>query len=110
VHRLYQCYNSLDAGKPDPNGDAVRRFAAKFRREHRGPDWIEFKDLRQLDPVEVTVTATESPVAGGGTRVTPESAIKFTVRPWTWTDVVWHYEDGSSAVYPDFSKIDWSKE
>jgi len=32
------------------------------------------------------------------------------IRPWTWTDVIWHYSDGSSAVYPAYEKIDWSKE
>ena len=24
------------------------------------------------------------------------------VRPWIWTDVVWHYADGATAVYPSF--------
>ncbi len=29
-------------------------------------------------------------------------------QPWTWTDVIWHYPDGSSATYPAYDKIDWN--
>jgi hypothetical protein len=112
VHKLYQLYNSMEFRREDKASDPVRRFAHKFRQAHpRGPDWIELKDLRQAEaPVEVVVTAADSPVAGGPTRATPETPIKYTVRPWTWTDAVWHYDDGTSVVYPDYGKVDWAKE
>ena len=110
LHRLYQLYNATDIKKVDEQTAAVARYARRFRDAHRPPDWIEFKDLHQGEPVEVTVKAAESPVAGGATRVTADNALKFTVRPWTWTDVVWHYDDGASVVYPGYDKIDWPKE
>ena len=44
------------------------------------------------------------------TRTTAADAVTIQVRPWTWTDVVWHYRDGSSAVYPACDRIDWSKQ
>jgi hypothetical protein len=106
AHRLYQLYNSHrgDAGNP-----AVRRFARKFYESHRAPDWIELKDLRQLGPTEMIVKVGDSPVAGGATRSTKDDTVKIQTRPWTWTDVVWHYDDGTTAVYPAYEKVDWSQ-
>ena len=53
----------------------------------------------------------ESPVAGdGATRVRTEDVASDAVRPWTWDDAVWHYDDGTEVIYPAYDKIDWSKE
>ena len=106
VHRLYQLYNSV----PSKAGNAaVRRDARTFLEAHCAPDWIELKDLRQLEVVESTVEAGESPVAGDVAHRTSEAALKVRVRPWTWSDAVWHYDDGTSAVYPAYEKIDWQR-
>jgi len=107
AHRTYQLYNANQGSAGSP---AVRRFARKFYEKNRPPDWIELKDLRQGDAVEMEAKVGDSPIAGGGTRTTAADAVKVQVRPWTWTDVVWHYDDGSSAVYPAYEKVDWSKE
>ena len=37
-------------------------------------------------------------------------ALSGYARPWTWGDVVWHYDDGTSVVYPAYDKVDWTKE
>lgn len=47
---------------------------------------------------------------GGPSDVVKEGKYTFTVSPWTWGDVVWHYDDGTQAVYPAYEKVDWSKE
>jgi len=107
THRTYQLYNS---NRGDAKAAAVRRFAQKFYKQHRAPDWIELKDLRQVDPVEFVAEVGESPVAGIGTRTTNESTREIKVRPWIWGDAVWHYDDGTSVVYPAYDKIDWSKQ
>ncbi len=107
THRLYQLYNCTRADSGNP---AVRRYGRKFLDSHPAPEWIELKDLRQLDPVDVEVPVSESPVAGGGTRSTDKDKVKIQVRPWTWTDAIWHFEDGTSAVYPAYDRLDWSQE
>ena len=86
----------------------MRRYAQQFYETHPAPDWIELKDLRQLDPVQAAVSVGDSPVAGGSTRSTDQDNLQIQVRPWTWSDAVWHFEDGSTAVYPAYEKIDWS--
>jgi hypothetical protein len=107
THRLYQLYNSTGGESGTP---AVRRYARKFFEAHRAPKWIELRDLRQLDPVAVASPIGESPVAGVGTRTTEQENVKIQVRPWTWSDAVWHFEDGTSAVYPCYEKINWNTE
>jgi hypothetical protein len=107
AHRTYQLYNSNQGAAGSP---AVRRFARKFYEKNGPPDWMELKDLRQGVPVEMDAKVGDSPVAGAGTRATTAETVKIQVRPWTWTDVVWHYADGRSVVYPAYEKVDWSKE
>lgn len=107
AHRLYQLYNCQ---RGDAGNAAVRRYARRFLETHRAPDWIELKDLRQLGPVDTEVRVGESPVAGEATRVTERATLKISVRPWTWTDAVWHYADGAAATYPAYDNVDWSKE
>jgi hypothetical protein len=65
--------------------------------------------LREGEPVEVTATKGGS-VAGRARPTTPEDPATYTLRPWTWTDAVWHYDDGSEFVYPAYNRLDWSKE
>lgn len=86
----------------------VCRYASRFFAEHGSPDWIELKDVQQGEARQVTVKVAESPVAGGPTKVSESNAYTFTVRPWTWTDTVWHYDDGRSVVYPAYDRIDWT--
>lgn len=101
-------YNSCQG---NAGNAAVRRFARRFYETHRAPDWIELRDLRQLEPVEVTAAIGDSPVAGNvGTRSSEQKSVQEQVRPWTWSDAVWHYDDGTSAVYPAYERIDWSRE
>lgn len=107
AHRLYQLYNS---NRGDMGSAAVRRYAGRFYRQNRPPDWIELKDLRQGEPGEMTTRVGDSPIAGGGTRTTQEESVKVRVRPWTWGDAVWHYDDGSSVVYPAYESLDWEKQ
>jgi hypothetical protein len=107
AHRTYQLYNS---NRGDAGDAAVRRYARKFYERHAAPDWIELKELRQLGPVELSADVGESPAAGGPARSTEQETVKIRVRPWTWTDAVWRYDDGASAVYPAYEKIDWSRE
>ena len=107
VHKIFQLYNAQRgfAGTP-----AIRKFAIDFYKKNPPPDWIEFVDLRQGEEIEVTVKTSESPVAGGPTRVTEDNQVTFKVRPWTWTDVIWHYNDGRKVVYPAYDKVNWPKE
>jgi hypothetical protein len=107
LHRGYQLYNACWSDLPAAN--AVRRYAVKVFKAHRAPDWIELKDLREGEAVEVTVTKGGS-VAGRARPTTPEDPATYTLRPWTWTDAVWHYDDGTEMVYPAYGKIDWSGE
>jgi hypothetical protein len=107
AHKLYQLYNT---NSDSAGTDAVRRYALNFYLQHRAPDWIELRDLRQLDEVEFTAKVGQSPVAGSETRSTTQETITVRTRPWTWGDVVWHYEDGTSVVYPAYEKIDWEKQ
>jgi hypothetical protein len=58
----------------------------------------------------MTAKVGDSPIAGGGTRTSGKETTKLRVRPWTWSDVVWHYHDGTSVVYPAYRKIDWAEE
>ena len=110
LHQLFQLYNASAGAKMiDAKRAAVCRYAAAFFRTHRSPDWVELRDLRQGEPRQVTVEVADSPVAGGPTRVTKENTYTFTVRPWTWSDAVWHYDDGTEVVYPAYGKIDWKQ-
>jgi hypothetical protein len=107
VHKIFQLYNGIGISRELDK--AVCRYAMKFYQTHRPPDWIELKDLKQGDEIEVAINVAESPVAGGPSRITEESKLTFTVKPWTWTDVIWHYDDGTSVVYPAYDRIDWDK-
>jgi hypothetical protein len=111
IHKIFQLYNGYplgDSWRPATERFLpVRRFAHDFYHEHRAPDWIELKDLRQGDAVEIRAEAKDSPVAGGATRVGKGDVPAQIIRPWTWGDVVWHYDDGSSVVYPAYDNIDW---
>jgi hypothetical protein len=100
-------YNGVNYVRNNPKIAAVRRYALAFNLKHPAPDWIEFKDLRQLDEVEMETKIGDSPIAAGATRTTDVEIVKIKVRPWTWGDVVWHYNDGTSVVYPAYEKIDW---
>ena len=104
VHKLHQLYNCNHMNVADPV--SVIRYARAFYEAHRAPHWIELVNPQQGKPVEVTVKVADSPVAGGPTRISEDNVVKFTVRPWTWTDVIWHYDDGTQAVYPAYEKID----
>ena len=109
LHKLFQLYNST-SGRLDAAMLPVCRYAIKFRKEHRPPDWIEFRDLKQAEARQVTVKVGESPVAGAATRISQADQLAFTVQPWTWSDVIWHYDDGTQVAYPAYEKIDWGKE
>jgi hypothetical protein len=106
VHKLYQLYNAQRAFA----GTApVRRFAIDFYRTNPPPDWVEMVDLRQGEEVEVTVARAESPVAGNTAGPADRNRATYKVRPWTWTDAIWHYGDGRAVVYPAYEKVDWAK-
>ena len=108
IHKLYQLYNGCHY---DKDAVPIHRYARKFYEEHKAPDWVEFRNLRLGDPVQLDLQVGESPVAGGGpTRVRQEDVSAGASRPWTWDDMVWHYNDGTSVVYPAYDKIDWTKE
>ena len=108
IHKLYQLYNGCHF---DEKAVPVHRYAQKFFTANRPPDWVELKNLRQESAVKTEVSIGDSPVAGdGATRVRAEDVVGGDVRPWTWDDAVWHYDDGTSVVYPAYEKIDWSKE
>jgi hypothetical protein len=108
IHKFFQLYNNQQRQGGNPIGnDAIRRYAKEFYTAHKAPDWIEFKNLKPGEPVTKTLKVTDSPVAGAATRV--GDTLTETIIPWTWNDVVWHYADGSSVVYPAFDKIDWAK-
>jgi len=107
LHQLHQLYN----GTEFRTGDEllpVRRFAVEFNRKHPNPpDWIELVDLRQEDDIEITVTRREAP-ASLVDMSKDEPEVKVKVRPWTWGDAVWHYDDGASAIYPAYDKVTWA--
>ena len=107
AHRTYQLYNS---NRGDAGSDAVRRFARRFYEKNPPPDWIELRDLRQGEPIVIAAKVGDSPVAGGGTRTTDQETVRIQVRPWTWTDVIWHYDDGRQVAYPAYDRVDWGKE
>ena len=110
LHQLHQLYN----GTAFREGDEmlpVRRYAVKFNHQNpRPPDWIELVDLRQTDEIEVTIQRREAPATSLYDKSADEPEVKIKVRPWTWSDAVWHYNDGTSAVYPGYDKIDWKNE
>ncbi|MCL2700713.1 MAG: hypothetical protein FWE88_03350, partial [Phycisphaerae bacterium] len=110
THKIFQLYNGVNYVRNNPKLAEVRRYALEFNKKHPAPDWIEFKNLRQLDEIEYVGQIGESPVAAGITRTTDEKTMTIKVRPWVWDDVVWHYNDGTSVVYPAYDKIDWEKE
>ncbi|HUW30694.1 MAG TPA: PA14 domain-containing protein [Planctomycetota bacterium] len=108
IHKLYQLYNGCHF---DEKAVPVHRYAKKFFTQNRPPDWVELKNLRLDDAVKTDAAIGESPVAGdGATRVRTEDVASDAVRPWTWDDAVWHYDDGTEVIYPAYDKIDWSKE
>ena len=107
LHKLFQLYNGL---RQDVGDHAVRRFARKFFAEHRAPDWVELKDLRREETVTVSITWAESPVGGKPGKVDENNPVTGTIEPWTWSDVVWRYYDGTSVVYPAYEKIDSGSE
>ena len=41
-----------------------------------------------------------------GTQATKEP-VKARIRFWTWSDAVWHYNDGAAAVYRACETVDW---
>ncbi len=102
VHQAFQLYNGCWGSLP---AEAVRKFAVEFYRQHPAPEWIELKDLRQGEAVEVV--ATKGRFGGLAAAASPESPHTYTVRPWTWGDAVWHYADGSQAIYPAYVSVDW---
>jgi len=111
THKLFQLYNGVNFIRHRPDIAAVRRYALEFNNKNRAPDWIEFKDLRQADEeIEYEGHIGESPIAANITRTTDDKTIKIKVRPWIWGDVVWHYNDGTSVVYPAYDKIEWPVE
>ena len=107
VHQLYQLYNGV-CRRSRSNTEAVRRYARQFYEKHKAPDRVELKNLRQEAPREITFAAGSAPVAGDGVQVNRGKTITKVVAPWVWDDVVWHYNDGTSAVYPAYKNIDWS--
>ncbi|MFM8986153.1 MAG: hypothetical protein ACKONH_08870 [Planctomycetia bacterium] len=107
VHRALQLYNTV-RGEPRPELDAVRRYGLEFHRRHPAPDWIELVNLRQQEPVTVSLTRGSS-VGGVALEPTPERPHAYAIRPWTWDDCIWHYDDGRRVVYPAFDAIDWKR-
>jgi len=111
VHKIFQLYNGYPMAEPwqreAPEITQVRLYARDFYRKHRAPDWLELKDLRQGGPATTPTKAKDPPVAGGPSRAPEKGAPTETIRPWTWDDVVWHYDDGTSVVYPAYGEIDW---
>jgi hypothetical protein len=108
LHKLYQLYNLLYG---DPPVHGVTRFAKKFHDAHPGaPAWIELVDLKPGEQIEVTISKRASYIAGVFEGEQDETPQKLKLRPWTWSDAIWHFADGSSAVYPAFDKMDWSKQ
>ena len=103
LHRAYQLYNNC--WNDLPAASAVRRYASKIYQENPAPDWIELHNLRQDDPVEVKQTTGSLPGRPG--RATPEQPYIYTVRPWVWDNVTWHYADGRTVGYPAYQTINW---
>ncbi len=60
--------------------------------------------------MELTVKVIEQPVPGIGALPKAKDTSKIQVRPWTSSDAVWHYDDGTSVVYPAYENIDWSRQ
>jgi hypothetical protein len=112
LHKLYQLYNGVEGRYlQDQTGTApVCRFASRFFAAHRPPERIELKDLGKGEAREHTVEITDSLVAGSSTRISGGNKYRFTAEQWEWGDAVWHFSDGTSAVYPAYEKIDWEKE
>jgi hypothetical protein len=106
MHQGYQLYNNCWNDKPEVA--AVRRYALKIYEKYPAPDWIELHNLRQGDPVDVT--QTQGALPGIPMKASVDTPYKYTIRPWTWDDVIWHFKDGTQLVIPAYNKIDWSKE
>jgi len=110
LHRLHQLYNGTEFRQGD-DLLPVRRYAVRFYRNNpRPPDWIELVGLHQTGEVEIAVQRREAPATGLYDAADAEPEVKIKVRPWAWSDAIWHYDDGSSVVYPGYEKIEWSKE
>jgi len=110
LHRLHQLYNGTEFRQGD-DLLPVRRYAVRFYRNNpRPPDWIELVGLHQTGEVEIAVQRREAPATSLYDAADAEPEVKIKVRPWAWSDAIWHYDDGSSVVYPGYEKIEWSKE
>jgi len=110
LHQLHQLYNGTEFQKGD-DLLPVRRYAVRFNQQHpRPPDWIELVGLHQGDEIEITVQRREAPATSLRDTSADEPEVKIRVRPWTWSDAVWHYDDGTSAVYPGYDRIKWESE
>ncbi len=109
LHQLHQLYNGTEFRQGDELLP-VRRYAVRFNQKNpRPPDWIELVDLRQGDEIEITVQRREAPATSLQDKSADEREVKIRVRPWTWSDAIWHYDDGAAVVYPAYDKIDWAK-
>lgn len=107
LHQLHQLYNGTEFRAGDELLP-VRRYAVEFHRKHPNPpDWIELVDLRQGDEIEVAVRHRDGPAAGLPDTGEVERATSVKVRPWTWGDAIWHYDDGTSVVYPAYDRVKW---
>jgi hypothetical protein len=109
-HRLHQLYNTTMGARPSDKMAPVERFASKFYQQHDPPLWIELVNLRQADqPVTVSTRLKQGPADGrtdGG--IGQNVGDELTFKPWIWDQVIWHYADGTSVVYPSFNDVDWS--
>ena len=101
MHRAYQLYNNC--WNDMPTATPVRRYAAEKYKNNPAPEWIELKNMRQGDPVEVIQKTGSLP--GQPLRATPEEPYTYTVRPWLWDDAIWHYADGHTVVYPAYNEV-----
>jgi len=116
LHKIHQLYNGLPRnGMPrlqPSNTDPVRRYARKFYAQHAVPEWIELKNLRMGEPLEISVAIGRAPISGEDSLADTDvgETTQRTIRPWVWDDVVWHYSDGTSVVYPAYDQIDWNAE
>ena len=110
LHRLHQLYNGTEFRRDDELLP-IRRYAVRFHRRHpRPPDRIELRDIRRGEEVEITVRRRDAPATGLFDKSRSEGEVKLKCRPWTWSDAIWHYSDGTSVVYPAYDKIDWKKQ
>jgi hypothetical protein len=114
LHRLHQLYNGTEFGRDqESRGELapVRRYAVEFNRKNRRPpDWIELVDLRRADEIEITIPGREIAGTSGQGESETEPDVTIKVRPWIWSDAIWHYNDGTNVVYRAYDKIDWENQ